>query len=160
MSVIRRTEKSNKKPAPAISKIANHTQVHIYGDYLPQNIWRLSPLLTAPLNLLGNVEAVAVITFILFVECDLGLLSFNEANTGEARRGFADVTKELEKRFPNPDGIVKESDKKDFVKLFGEYLRVENVLQNYDEITSLQARQSVISPLHSNENPPAIMARS
>ena len=50
---------------------------------------------------------------------------------------------ELEQRFPKPDKIVKESDKKDFVKLFGEYLRIENVLQNYDEFTSLKALQNL-----------------
>ena len=50
---------------------------------------------------------------------------------------------ELEQRFPNPDEIEKEQDKKDFAKLFGEYLRVENVLQNYDEFASLKALQSI-----------------
>src|SRR5690554_6994323 len=49
----------------------------------------------------------------------------------------------LEQRFPEPDTIVKESDKKDFTKLFGEYLRVENILQNYDEFASLKALRSV-----------------
>ena len=54
-----------------------------------------------------------------------------------------DIVKELEQRFPNPDEIFKESDKKAFTKLFGEYLRVENVLQNYDEYASLKALQNV-----------------
>src|SRR5690606_3585114 len=66
-----------------------------------------------------------------------------DAATGEARRGFMDVVRELEARFPDPADIVKEADKKAFVKLFGEYLRVENVLQNYDEFASLKALQSV-----------------
>jgi type I restriction enzyme R subunit len=35
--------------------------------------------------------------------------------------------------------------RKDFVKLFGEYLRIENVLQNYDEFTALQALQGLNS---------------
>ena len=68
---------------------------------------------------------------------------FTDVVTGDARRGFVDIVKELEQRFPNPDEIFKESDKKAFTKLFGEYLRVENVLQNYDEYTSLKALQSV-----------------
>lgn len=68
---------------------------------------------------------------------------FTDLVTGEARRGFMDVVTELEKRFPNPEEIVKESDKKAFAKLFGEYLRIENVLQNYDEFASLKALQSV-----------------
>jgi len=74
---------------------------------------------------------------------------FSDVITGEARRGFIDVVTELEQRFPNPDNIVKEADKKAFAKLFGEYLRVENVLQNYDEFASLKALQSV--DLNDNE---------
>ncbi|MBK6619312.1 MAG: type I restriction endonuclease subunit R [Nitrosomonas sp.] len=69
---------------------------------------------------------------------------FTDVVTGEARRGFKDVVSELEQRFPDPaTAIEKESDKKDFAKLFGEYLRVENVLQNYDEFASLKAMQSL-----------------
>ena len=54
-----------------------------------------------------------------------------------------DVVRELEQRFPDPSAIEKESDKKAFAKLFGEYLRVESVLQNYDEFASLKALQDV-----------------
>ncbi|WP_312954814.1 type I restriction endonuclease subunit R [Stutzerimonas nitrititolerans] len=68
---------------------------------------------------------------------------FTDVATGEARRGFMDVVRELETRFPDPAAIEKEADKKAFAKLFGEYLRVENVLQNYDEFASLKALQSV-----------------
>nr|WP_315168513.1 type I restriction endonuclease subunit R [uncultured Deefgea sp.] len=68
---------------------------------------------------------------------------FTDIITGQARRGYKDVVAELQQRFPNPEDIVKESDKKAFAKLFGEYLRVENVLQNYDEFASLKALQSV-----------------
>ncbi len=68
---------------------------------------------------------------------------FTDVLTGEARRGFVEVVSELEQRFPNPEEIFKESDKKAFAKLFGEYLRVENVLQNYDEFASLKELQMV-----------------
>lgn len=68
---------------------------------------------------------------------------FTDVVTGKARRGFMAVVSELEQRFPKPDEIVKEKDKKDFAKLFGEYLWVENVLQNYDEFASLKALQEV-----------------
>ena len=68
---------------------------------------------------------------------------FTDLMTGEARRGFVEVVNELEQCFPDPAAIEKESDKKAFAKLFGEYLRVENVLQNYDEFASLKALQSV-----------------
>ncbi|KGQ20758.1 Type I restriction-modification system, restriction subunit R [Lysobacter dokdonensis DS-58] len=68
---------------------------------------------------------------------------FTDVMTGEARRGFVEVVGELEQRFPDPATIEMEADKKAFVKLFGEYLRVENVLQNYDEFASLKALQDV-----------------
>jgi len=68
---------------------------------------------------------------------------YTDAVTGEARRGFVDVLVELERRFPDPAAIDRETDKKDFAKLFGEYLRVENILRNYDEFTSLKALQNV-----------------
>ena len=64
-------------------------------------------------------------------------------DAGVARHGYLDVITELQERFPDPDEIQTEKDKKDFVKLFGEYLRVENILQNYDEFAALQAFQSL-----------------
>lgn len=68
---------------------------------------------------------------------------FTDIATGEARRGFVDVVNELRERFPNVDNIVTEKDKKEFAKLFGEYLRIENILQNYDEFSSLKALQTI-----------------
>lgn len=68
---------------------------------------------------------------------------FTDVVTGEARRGFMEVVSELEQRFPDPSAIEKEADKKAFAKLFGEYLRVENVLQNYDEFASLKDLQNL-----------------
>jgi type I restriction enzyme R subunit len=68
---------------------------------------------------------------------------FADVVTGEDRRGYLDIVAELQQRFPNPGEIEKEKDKKDFAKLFGEYLRVENVLQNYDEFAGLQAVQNL-----------------
>ncbi|EFA4229288.1 HsdR family type I site-specific deoxyribonuclease [Escherichia coli] len=68
---------------------------------------------------------------------------FTDAATGEARRGFMAIVTELEQRFPDPDCIESEKEKKDFVKLFGEYLRAENILQNYDEFATLKALQQI-----------------
>ncbi|QBG48780.1 type I restriction endonuclease subunit R [Verrucomicrobia bacterium S94] len=68
---------------------------------------------------------------------------FTDIVTGRACRGYAEVVKELQSRFPDPSAIIKEKDKKEFVKLFGEYLRVENILRNFDEFTGLTALQSV-----------------
>jgi len=71
------------------------------------------------------------------------LEGFTDIASGEARRGFTDVVQELKDKFPRPDEIEKEKDKKDFAKLFGEYLRVENILQNYDEFTNLKALKAI-----------------
>ena len=68
---------------------------------------------------------------------------FTDIASGEARRGYLDIVKELEQKFPNADTIEKEKDKKEFVKLFGEYLKAENILQNYDEFTGLKALQAL-----------------
>jgi type I restriction enzyme R subunit len=73
------------------------------------------------------------------------LEGFTDISTGAARRGYIEVVNELNEKLPNPDEIVKEKDKKEFSKLFGEYLRVENILQNYDEFTNLKALQLIDS---------------
>ncbi|SCY19343.1 type I restriction enzyme, R subunit [Nonlabens sp. Hel1_33_55] len=71
------------------------------------------------------------------------LEGFTDIATGTARRGYIEVINDLKEKFPNPDEIVTEKDKKEFTKLFGEYLRVENILQNYDEFNHLKALQSI-----------------
>ena len=59
------------------------------------------------------------------------------------QRGYIEIVRELQEQFPQPDAITTDADKKAFVKLFGEYLRVENILKNYDEFTVLQAYQAI-----------------
>ena len=71
------------------------------------------------------------------------LEGFTDLANGTARKGFIDIVRDLDEKFPTPDEIVTEKDKKDFSKLFGEYLRVENILQNYDEFTQLKALQTI-----------------
>ncbi len=68
---------------------------------------------------------------------------FTEVATGEARRGFVEVVAELTERFPDPAAIEKEADKKAFTKLFGEYLKIENALQNFDEFVNLKAWKQI-----------------
>jgi type I restriction enzyme R subunit len=68
---------------------------------------------------------------------------FTDIITGKDKRGFIEIVEDLNVSFPNPQEIETEKDKKAFVKLFGEYLKVENILQNYDEFVSLKALQGV-----------------
>ena len=71
------------------------------------------------------------------------LEGFKDLASGDAKKGYIELVKELDDKFPDVDKIITEQDKKDFVKLFGEYLRVENILQNYDEFTALKAFQTL-----------------
>ncbi len=71
------------------------------------------------------------------------LEGFTDIATGKARRGYIEVVKELNEKFPKPEEITTEKDKKEFTKLFGEYLRVENILQNYDEFNHLKDFQHI-----------------
>ena len=71
------------------------------------------------------------------------MLGFMDIVSGEAKRGYVEVVKQLKEQFPNPTEIETDADKKAFVKLFGEYLKVENVLQNYDEFTQLKDLQYI-----------------
>ena len=71
------------------------------------------------------------------------MLGFMDILSGEAKRGYVEVVKQLKEQFPDPTEIETDADKKAFVKLFGEYLKVENVLQNYDEFTQLKDLQKI-----------------
>lgn len=81
------------------------------------------------------------------------LEGFTDIITGKACRGYNEIVKELKEQFPDPDEIHTTADKKAFVKLFGEYLQVENILQNYDEFTHLKALQTI-----DKNNPEALKA--
>lgn len=68
---------------------------------------------------------------------------FDDLLTGDTHRGYLDIVGELNKKFPSTEDIVTEKDKKELTKLFGEYLRVENILQNYDEFSILKSLQDI-----------------
>ncbi len=70
--------------------------------------------------------------------------SFKEYMQGfDKKEGFIEVIQKLKEKFPDPSKIEKESDKKEFVKLFGKYLKLENILQNFDEFVALKELQKV-----------------
>ena len=71
------------------------------------------------------------------------LEGFQDVISGKIHKGYIEIVKELNDRFPYVDEIETEQDKKEFAKLFGEYLKVDNILQNYDEYTYLKALQSI-----------------
>ncbi len=92
------------------------------------------------ITLFGDINTKYVVLVKSYKEY---LGGFKDATTGEPHRGYLDVVKELQEKFPNPEAITTEAEKRDFAKLFGEYLRVENILQNYDEFSALKDLQNV-----------------
>ncbi len=58
---------------------------------------------------------------------------FTDEETGKVTRGYKDICKEIVAKFPDPTEIFLEADKKEFVQLFGELLKSENILKNFDE---------------------------
>ncbi|MGL4589634.1 MAG: type I restriction endonuclease subunit R [Mycoplasmatales bacterium] len=71
------------------------------------------------------------------------LEGFNDQETGEARNGLIEIVNKLNTHFSDIDEITTETEKKEFVKVFGEYLKIQNVLQNYDEFVALKIFQTI-----------------
>lgn len=90
---------------------------------------------------------------------------FTDEETGKAVKGYIDICNELVSKFPEPTEIVLEAEKKEFVTLFGELLKSENILKNFDEFETFEKiisdrqmqdmksvyvdiRESIINPRH------------
>lgn len=56
-----------------------------------------------------------------------------DEETGEAIQGYRPLCREITEKFPEPTEIKREDEKKEFAQLFGELLKTENVLKNFDE---------------------------
>lgn len=93
---------------------------------------------TDAIKLFGKTETAEVLLERSYQEYMTG---FTEA--GEDQKGYMDVVQELQEKFPDPQAIIKERDKKEFVSLFGQFLRLDNILQNYDDFMSLRALQEL-----------------
>ena len=58
---------------------------------------------------------------------------FKDEETGKVIKGYTDICNEIISKFPEPTEIILEADKKEFAELFGELLKAENILKNFDE---------------------------
>lgn len=63
---------------------------------------------------------------------------FTDEETGKKFKGYIDICEEIIAKFPDPTEIVLDADKKEFVQLFGELLKAENILRNFDEFESFE----------------------
>ena len=93
---------------------------------------------TDAIKLFGKTETAEILLERPYQDYMTG---FTEA--GEDQKGYMAVVQELQEKFPDPQTIIKESDKKEFISLFGQFLRLDNILQNYDDFMSLKALQEL-----------------
>lgn len=63
---------------------------------------------------------------------------FVDDETGNIVRGYAELCQEILERFPEPTQVTSEKEQKEFAKLFGEILKKENILRNYDEFSDFE----------------------
>lgn len=63
---------------------------------------------------------------------------FKDEETGKVQKGYIEICNELVSKFPDPTEIVLEADKKEFAELFGELLKSENILKNFDEFENFE----------------------
>lgn len=63
---------------------------------------------------------------------------FRDEKTGVVIKGYKDICNEILNKFSEPTEIRLEADKKEFVNLFGELLKAENILKNFDEFENFE----------------------
>lgn len=84
----------------------------------------------AAISLFGDKGAGGIVLMRSFDEYYNGY----EDEKGVAHPGFVDIVEQLETQYPlSEPSIIGEQNKKDFVKLFGAFLRVRNILSSFDE---------------------------
>ncbi len=78
------------------------------------------------------------INVILEKSYDEYISGHTDEETGVKKKGYVEVCQELVEKFPNPTEIYSEKEQKEFIKLFGEALKLENILRNYDEFEKFE----------------------
>lgn len=78
------------------------------------------------------------VNIILEKSYDEYMNGFKDEESGKITKGYIDICEELINRFPDPTEIELDSDKKEFVEIFGELLKAENILRNFDEFESFE----------------------
>lgn len=63
---------------------------------------------------------------------------FKDEETSKVVKGYTDICNEIISKFPEPTEIILEVDKKEFSELFGELLKAENILKNFDEFEEFE----------------------
>ncbi|HEY4533524.1 MAG TPA: type I restriction endonuclease subunit R [Fusobacterium sp.] len=67
---------------------------------------------------------------------------FQDEESGKIVKGYSEICEEILSKFPKPTEIELEAEKKEFVELFGELLKSENILRNFDEFEMFENKIS------------------
>lgn len=78
------------------------------------------------------------VNIILEKSYDEYMNGFKDEESGKITKGYIEICEEITSKFPDPTEIELDADKKEFVELFGELLKAENILRNFDEFESFE----------------------
>lgn len=78
------------------------------------------------------------VNIILEKSYDEYINGFKDEESGKVIKGYVDICNEIIAKFPEPTEITLEADKKEFANLFGELLKAENILKNFDEFEDFE----------------------
>lgn len=89
----------------------------------------------AAIKTFGDENSVNII---LEKSYDEYIHGFMDEETGKTTKGYTDICNEIVAKFSKPTDIILEVEKKEFVQLFGELLKAENILRNFDEFENFE----------------------
>ena len=81
------------------------------------------------LALFGDKEAGGIVLLKTFAEYYNGYTD----NKGRYIKGYKELVDELQEKYPAGEIIISEKEKKEFVRLYGAILRLQNILSSFDE---------------------------
>ena len=87
------------------------------------------------IRVFGSSEGVKIALEKSFEEYING---FTDETTGRTVKGYREICDEIKEKFPFPVEISSETEKKEFVKIFGEFLKSESILKNFDEFETFE----------------------
>ena len=79
--------------------------------------------------LFGNIEAGGLVLLKTYVEYYNGY----EDDKGREKEGYSQLIEELQNKFPIDEQIIGEQNKKEFIILFGNILKIKNILSAFDK---------------------------
>ncbi|MDR0199821.1 MAG: type I restriction endonuclease subunit R [Streptococcaceae bacterium] len=95
----------------------------------------LKPATDEAIKTFGDEESVNIILEKSFKDYIEG---YDDEVTQEKVAGFAQISETILEKFPQVTEIETDADKKEFAELFGEFLKLENKLRNFDEFQDFE----------------------